>query len=223
MSPRDVQPAGNAVSAPPVRYLKRSMADFMRWWGRHSFQLSANEARPQLPDALKDATTEFGARIWSLALDEAQDQLRAERNAVQKQVGEAQAKVANAELARGKAQSAVSQLEKRLASIEQARKETETKLSDSLERQKELMNEASAGQQARREQEQRLAAVVAREKDQQAQLAALKKSVDDKARETEALAARHQQQLERAKQHYNSMESRLAALLEENKSARQKL
>jgi chromosome segregation ATPase len=131
--------------------------------------------------------------------------------------------VANAELARGKAQSAVSQLEKRLASIEQARKDTETKLSDSLERQKELIDEAAAAQQAKREQEQRLAAVVAREKEQQAQLAALKKAVDDKAREAEALAARHQQQLERAKQHYNSMESRLAALLEENKSARQKL
>lgn len=223
MSPRDVQPVGTTALTPPVKYLKRSMADFMRWWGRHSFQLSANDARPQSPDALKDATAEFSSRIWSLALDEAQDQLKAERSTVQKQVGEAQAKVANAELARGKAQSAVAQLEKRLAGAEQARKETETKLSDSLERQKELMNEVSTAQQARREQEQKLAGAVAREKEQQAQLAAFKKSVDDKARETEALAARHQQQLERAKQHYNSMESRLAALLEENKSARQKL
>lgn len=223
MAPRDVQPAGNGTLAPPVMYLKRSMADFMRWWGRHSFQLSANEGRPELPNALKAATAEFGARIWDIALGEAQDQLKAERNAIQKQVGEAQAKVANADLARGKAQSALTQLEKRLASVEQVRKETETKLSDSLERQKELMGEAMAAQQARREQEQKLTAATAREKEQQAQLAALRKSLDEKAREAEALATRHQQQLERAKQHYNSMESRLAALLEENKSARQKL
>ena len=223
MAPRDVQQAGGETLPPPVKYLKRSMADFMRWWSRRSFQLSAGVDRPELPDGLKDASAEFSVRIWDIALDEAHDRLRVERNAVQKQVGEAQAKVTAAELARGKAQNALAQMERRVAAVEQARNETESRLSAAAERQKELQAEISAAQQARREMEQKLAAAAAREKEQQAQLAALRKSLDEKAREAEALAARHQQQLERAKQHYSSMESRLAALLEENKSARQKL
>lgn len=210
--------AGNGAFAPSL--YSRSLSGFRNWWTHRNFSLAAEEVQSDAPEALRDAALQFSSRVWDIAKLQAEDRLAGERAAVHEKVAEANGKVSAASLARGRAENHAAQLEKKLAGAERTIQGLEKDLVDAGAREKVRKTEAEILMKDRIDLERRLQEAELRESELQKQIDQLNtelKAYEDDAEKTEA---RQTQQLEKAKQHYASMESRLASLLEEHKSAR---
>ena len=212
----------------------RSISGFRNWWVQRNFSLAAGEVRSDAPEALRDAALQFSSRVWDIAQAQAHERLAGERAAVNERVAEANAKLSVATLARGRAENHATQLEKKLGNADRARQDLEKDLaaaearaktqraeSDAMHKQQQAENEALYKDRA--DLERRLEESEVREADLQKQVASLSAELDTYEVESEKAEAQRQQQLQKAKQHYASLESRLASLLEEHKSARQGL
>jgi chemotaxis protein MotB len=199
----------------------RSISGFRNWWAQRSFRLAPGEARAEVPPGLRDAAVQFSSRVWEIAQNQAHAQLAGERATVNERVAEANNKVAAAVLARGRAENHSAQLEKRVAAAEKARQDLEKQLTDAGARHKEQQSQLAAQDKSRAELQRRLDDASARESELQKQLAALRAEIAEHDAKSSKFEEQQQQQLEKAKQHYASLESRLASLLEEHKSARQ--
>ena len=217
----------------PNLYL-RSMSGVRKWWAQRSFTLAPGEMKSEAPEALKDAALQFSSRVWDIAEVQAQERLAGERAAVNEKVAEANAKVSAAVLARGRAENHMSQLEKKLTGAEETRQDLEKRLADAgaaLKRQQAEAEALRKKQQAENEAlfkdradlERRLEGSEGREAELSKQVMALRTQIGALETDAEKYQELQQQQLEKAKQHYASLESRLASLLEEHKSARQGL
>ncbi|HLW74877.1 MAG TPA: hypothetical protein VKT74_07410 [Gammaproteobacteria bacterium] len=219
--PHDPQPSKPTPGGPPPFSLARSMTGFRNWWAQRAFRLAPDEARAETPAALRDAAVQFSSRVWEIAAVQARQQLEAERATVNERVAEANAKVQQATLARGRAENHAAQLEKRLAAAEKTRQDVEKQLTAAGAKQQELQTQLKALEQARGELQKRLDEAGARSAEQEKQLAALRAEIAEHDAKAERFEEDQQRQLEKAKQHYAALESQLATLLETHKSARQ--
>jgi chromosome segregation ATPase len=231
---QEAQPPKAANGTYTPSFYSRSLSGFRNWWMQRNFNLAASETRSEAPAALRDAALQFSSRVWEIAEAQAQERLAGERAAVNERVAEANAKVAAATLARGRAENHASQLEKKLGLADRSRQDLEKDLaavearakaqraeSEALQKKQQAENEALVLDRA--DLERRLEDSESREAELQKQVASLSAELDSYEAESEKAEAQRQQQLEKAKQHYASLESRLASLLEEHKSARQGL
>jgi chromosome segregation ATPase len=199
----------------------RSLSGFRNWWLHRSFSLAAGEAQSDAPEALRDAALQFSSRVWDIAKLQAEERLGQERAAVQERVAEANAKVAAAVLARGRAENHAAQLEKKFGTAERSIQELKQDLEDAGAREKVRKAEAERLLMDRADLERRLQASELREADLQKEIQALRVHIDALEADADKHQEQQQQQLDKAKQHYASLEGRLASLLEEHKSARQ--
>jgi len=197
------------------------MSGFRSWWSQRAFQLAPQETKTETPGALRDAALQFSTRVWEIAAAQAREQLSEERVAVQGRVQEANEKVQHAVLARGRAENHGAQLEKRLGAAEKARAELDKQLTAAGARQHDLLTQLKALEQAKTELERRIGEGQSREAEQQKQLTALKSEIAEHDKKAEKFEEEQAKQLEKAKQHYASLEAQLASLLESHKSARQ--
>jgi chromosome segregation ATPase len=219
--PHDPQTSNPTPSAAPPSSIRRSMDGFRHWWAQRGFRLAPDEARTETPAALRDAAVQFSSRVWEIAANQARGQLEVERATVNERVAEANAKVQQATLARGRAENHGAQLEKRLAAADKTRQDMEKQLSAAATRQNDLQTQLKALEQARTELQKRLDEAGAKSAEQQKQLASLRAEIAEHDSKAEKFEEDQQRQLEKAKQHYAALESQLATLLEIHKSARQ--
>lgn len=218
---QEAQPAkaANGTFAPSI--YSRSLSGFRNWWTQRNFSLAPNETKSEAPEALRDAALQFSSRVWDIAQVQAQERLAQERAAVNERVGEANAKVAAAVLARGRAENHATQLEKKLIAMDRSLQDREKDLVAADAREKVRKNEAEMLMKDRMDLERRLQDSELREADLQKQIAHLNTELEAYEAEAEKTETQQRQQVEKAKQHYAALESRLASLLEEHKSARQ--
>ena len=219
--PHDPQPIKTTPAAAPPSPVRRSMEGFRHWWAQRAFRLAPDEARTETPAALRDAAVQFSSRVWEIAATQARQQLEAERATVNERVAEANGKVQQATLARGRAENHAAQLEKRLGAADKARQDVEKQLTAAGAKQHELLTQLKATEQSRAELQKRLDEAGTRASEQEKQLAALRAEIAEHDAKAEKFEEEQQKQLEKAKQHYASLESQLATLLETHKSARQ--
>jgi chromosome segregation ATPase len=228
---QEAQPSKTANGTFSSSFYTRSVIGFRNWWLQRNFSLAADQAKSEAPAALRDAALQFSSRVWDIAQVQAQERLSQERAAVNERVTEANTKASAATLARGRAENHASQLEKKLSSNDRARHDLEKDLAVAETRAKAQRAESEAlqkKQQAESESlykdradlERRLQESEGREADLQAQIGSLRTEIGVLEADAEKYHEQQQQQLEKAKQHYASLESRLASLLEEHKSAR---
>lgn len=218
--PHDPQPSKPTPAAPAFS-ITRSMHGFRNWWAQRAFRLAPDEARAETPAALRDAALQFSTRVWEIAMTQAREQLSAERATVNARVAEANVKVQQATLARGRAENHATQLEKRLAAADKARQDAEKQLTAAGAKQHELLTQLKALEQSRAELQRRLDEAGSKAVGQEQQLAALRAEIAEHDAKAEKYEQEQQKQLEKAKQHYAALESQLAMLLEAHKSARQ--
>ena len=221
--PHDPQPAKSVagVKSASVSPIRRSVAGFRSWWHQRSFQLASQEPGAETPGALRDAALQFSSRVWEIAAAQARQQLAEERAQVQGRVNEANEKVQQAVLARGRAENHSAQLEKRLGAAEKARAELDKQLTTAGAKQHDLLTQLKAVEQAKAELQRRIDEAGARDAELQKQLAALKSEIAEHDKQAEKFEEEQAKQLEKAKQHYAALESQLAMVLENHKSARQ--
>lgn len=215
------QPSKPDAAPAPSFSLARSMEGFRRWWSNRSFSLAAQDARAETPAALRDAAVQFSSRVWDIALAQARDALAAERASVNERVAEANAKLQQATLARGRAENHGAQMEKRLGTVEKQRAELDKQLTVAGAKQHELLGQIKALELAKAESQKRLDEAAAKEGESQKQIAALRAEISEHDAKSEKYEEEQQKQLDKAKQHYAALESQLASLLEIHKSARQ--
>ena len=215
------QPTKPAGAPAPSFSLARSMEGFRRWWRDRAFTLAPQDGGAESPAAVRDAAVQFSSRLWDIALAQARDALAAERASVNERVAEAHAKLQQATLARGRAENHGQQLEKRLGAAEKQRAELDKQLTAAGAKQHELLGQIKALEQAKAEQQKRLDEAAAKDGDSQKQIAALRAEIAEHDAKSEKYEEEQQKQLDKAKQHYASLESQLATLLETHKSARQ--
>lgn len=219
--PHDPQPSKPTPAAAPPFSITRSMNGFRNWWAQRAFRLAPDEARTETPAALRDAALQFSTRVWEIAMAQAREQLAAERATVNERVAEANAKVQQAMLARGRAENHAAQLEKRLGAADKARQDAEKQLTAAGAKQHELLTQLKALEQSRAELHKRLDEAGSKAEGQEKQLAALRAEIAEHDAKADKFEQEQQKQLEKAKQHYAALESQLATLLETHKSARQ--
>src|SRR5579871_6564733 len=106
---QEAQPPKAANGTFTPSFYSRSISGFRNWWTQRNFNLAASETPTEAPAALKDAALQFSSRVWEIAEVQAQERLAAERAAVNERVTEANAKVAAATLARGRAENHAAQ------------------------------------------------------------------------------------------------------------------
>lgn len=215
------QPSKPTGAPAPSFSFARSMEGFRRWWTNRAFTLTPQEGRTESPAALRDAAVQFSTRLWDIALAQARDALAAERASVNERVAEANAKLQQATLARGRAENHAGQLEKRLGAAEKQRLELDKQLTAAGAKQHELLGQIRALEQAKAESQKRLDEAAAKDAEQQRQITALRQEIAEHDAKAEKYEEEQRKQLDKAKQHYASLESQLATLLETHKSARQ--
>ena len=233
-APQEAQPSKTATGTFTPSFYVRSLSGFRSWLSQRAFSLAPPEAKSEAPAALRDAALQFSSRVWDIAQAQAEERLAAERASVNERVGEANAKVAAAVLARGRAENHASQLEKKLGLADRSRQDLEkdlaaaeararTQRTDADALQKKLQSENEMLFKDRADLERRLEEADSREAELQKEIAALRTQIGTLETDAERYEVQQQQRLEKAKQHYASLESRLASLLDEHKSARQGL
>lgn len=220
-SPQESQPSKTAQVPSASTIYQRSIGGFRNWWSQRAFSLATAETKVEAPAALRDAAIQFSSRVWDIAEAQALERLSAERAAVKERVNEANDRVAAATLARGRAENHAQQLEKRLGVQDKALQGLTKDLGQADAREKVRKSEAEALMKDRADLERRLQDSEAREADLQKQIASLREELEAHEEDAEKFEQQQEHQLEKAKQHYASLESRLAAILEEHKSARQ--
>ena len=218
---QEAQPPSAANGSFTPSLYARSVRGFRNWWTHRNFSLAAGEVQSDAPQALRDAALQFSSRVWDIAKVQAEERLAGERATVNERVAEANNKVAAAVLARGRAENHASQLEKKLGSADRSIQELEKDLEAAGACEKVRKAEAESLMKDRIDLERRLQEAELREADLQKQVAQLNSELEAYEAEAEKTEEQQQAQLNKAKQHYASLESRLAALLEEHKSARQ--
>ncbi len=230
-TPQEAQPSKTVNGAFTSSLYSRSMSGFRSWLSQRAFSLAPPEAKSEAPAALRDAALQFSSRVWDIAEAQAHERLAGERASVNERVNEANGKVAAAVLARGRAENHASQLEKRLATADKNAQVLEKDLGTAAAREKTHKAEAEAREKAQKTEaealmkdrtdlERRLAGAESREAELQKQITNLRSEVNALEADAEQHEEVQQQQMDKAKQHYSSLESRLASLLEEHKSAR---
>ena len=218
---QEAQPPSAAHGSFTPSLYARSVSGFRNWWMHRNFSLDAGEARSDAPEALRDAALQFSSRVWDIAKVQAEERLANERATVNERVAEANGKVAAAVLARGRAENHATQLEKKLHGADRDIQDLEKDLKDADALEKVRKAEAEILMKDRIDLERRLQESELREAELQKQIAHLNSELETYEAEAERTEEQQQAQLNKAKQHYASLESRLASLLEEHKSARQ--
>ncbi|HSC47015.1 MAG TPA: hypothetical protein VLG68_02910 [Gammaproteobacteria bacterium] len=212
-----------AVVKPPqsVKRIEQSMGGFKRWLQDRAPGFGAEASPP--PDALKDTSSQLASRIWDIALQQARDELRAERAAVHEQLVHANAQAEAALHARDQAQHQSIQTEKRLAAAEQSRRDLEERLAAGRAREDELKTKSAGQDKARHELEQHLAASAAKQAELEKRIAGLQSELTAKTGEFEKQGEKQREQMEKIREHHAALESELSEILQLHKSARQKL
>ena len=228
MSPNEVNDSAPTVRGavmPRVARFRNSVRNVKSWLAQHASAAAPSSPVQQedVPANLSQATGEFARHLWDLAIVQARVELDAERQVVRTQVAKAEADADHALQARDAALHQITDVERRLTVAHRAREEVERKLAEAGARSGELKNQLAALSAAHAATEKQLLEANAKWLEADRQIADLQKALDRAVAATEQDAKRHEQQLERAKQHYAELESELGAVLQHHKTARQKL